>query len=56
MPLLEVTDLHVQLPTRRGWAPVLRGISFTLERGDTLGLIGESGCGKSPGGRALRRL
>ena len=56
MPLLEVTDLHVQLPTRRGWAPVLRGISFTLERGDTLGLIGESGSGKSMVALALMGL
>ena len=56
MPLLEVTDLHVQLPTRRGWAPVLRGISFTLEHGDTLGLIGESGSGKSMVALALMGL
>ena len=56
MPLLEVTDLHVQLPTRRGWAAVLRGISFTLERGDTLGLIGESGSGKSMVALALMGL
>ena len=56
MPLLEVTDLHVQLPSRRGWAPVLRGVSFTLERGDTLGLIGESGSGKSMVALALMGL
>ena len=40
MPLLEVTDLHVQLPTRRGWVAVLRGSSFTLQRGDRLELSG----------------
>ena len=56
MPLLEVTDLHVQLPTRRGWVAVLRGISFTLQRGDTLGLIGESGSGKSMVALALMGL
>ncbi len=56
MPLLEVTDLHVHLPTRRGWAAVLRGISFTLECGDTLGLIGESGSGKSMAALALMGL
>ena len=47
MPLLEVTDLCVTLKTSRGPAEALRGISFALERGQTLGLIGESGCGKS---------
>jgi peptide/nickel transport system ATP-binding protein len=45
--LLEVTDLRVSLPTPRGAAEALRGVSFALERGDTVGLIGESGCGKS---------
>jgi len=47
MPLLEVKDLSVQLQTHRGPAYAVRNISFTLERGDTLGLVGESGCGKS---------
>ena len=47
MPLLEVTDLHVRLNTPRGPADAVRGIGFTLERGETLGIIGESGCGKS---------
>ena len=47
MPLLEVQNLGVQLQTQRGPAAAVRGVSFTLERGATLGLIGESGCGKS---------
>ena len=47
MPLLEVDDLHVQLQTQRGPAEAVRGIGFTLERGETLGIVGESGCGKS---------
>ncbi len=47
MPLLEVTDLHVALQTQRGHAEAVRGISFTLERGETMGIVGESGCGKS---------
>ena len=46
-PLLEVTGLRVTLPTARGTAEALRGIDLRLERGGTLGLIGESGCGKS---------
>jgi len=46
-PLLEVRDLRVRLPTSRGPADALRGVSFELASGATLGLIGESGCGKS---------
>ena len=45
--LLEVDGLHVTLPTHRGAVRALRGVSFALARGQTLGLIGESGCGKS---------
>lgn len=47
MPLLEVNDLHIGLQTQRGPAEAVRGISFSLERGQTLGIVGESGCGKS---------
>jgi len=47
VPLLDVQDLRVALPTARGPVEALRGVSFTLERGQTLGLIGESGSGKS---------
>ena len=47
VPLLEVENLRVSLPTARGPVEALRGVSFSLDRGQTLGLIGESGSGKS---------
>ena len=47
MALLEVNNLSVRLQTHRGPANAVRDVSFSLERGGTLGLIGESGCGKS---------
>ena len=55
-PLLAVADLRVTLATPRGPADALRGISFAIERGQTLGLIGESGCGKSITALALMGL
>jgi peptide/nickel transport system ATP-binding protein len=55
-PLLEVHDLGVTLPTAQGRLAALRGVSFTLERGATLGLVGESGCGKSMTALALMGL
>jgi peptide/nickel transport system ATP-binding protein len=54
--LLEVTDLRVTLHTARGPADALRGVNFALQRGDTVGLIGESGCGKSITALALMGL
>lgn len=56
MPLIEVTNLHVAMRTYRGTAAAVRNISFSLERGDTLGLVGESGCGKSMTALALMGL
>jgi peptide/nickel transport system ATP-binding protein len=51
-----VKDLRVGLPTARGWAQALRGVSFSMAKGQTLGLIGESGCGKSLTALALMGL
>ncbi len=55
-PLLAVTDLRVTLNTARGPADALRGIDLQLARGATLGLIGESGCGKSMTAMAIMGL
>ncbi|MGZ5845890.1 MAG: ABC transporter ATP-binding protein [Ramlibacter sp.] len=56
MPLLEVSHLDIVLQTQRGPARAVRDVSFTLERGQTLGLVGESGCGKSITALALLGL
>ena len=55
-PLLEVDNLRVRLNTSRGPSDAVRGVSFSLARGGTLGLIGESGCGKSVTAMALMGL
>jgi peptide/nickel transport system ATP-binding protein len=46
-PLLALHDVQVEFRTRNGVAKVLDGINFTLGRAETLGIVGESGCGKS---------
>ena len=55
-PLLTVANLRVTLNTARGPADALRGIDLQLERGAALGLIGESGCGKSMTAMAIMGL
>ena len=55
-PLLALDDLRVTLATPRGPVQALRGVSFAIDRGQTLGLIGESGCGKSLTALALMGL
>ncbi len=56
MSLLEVSNLHVALQTQRGRVDAVRQVNFALQRGETLGLIGESGCGKSITAMALLGL
>jgi peptide/nickel transport system ATP-binding protein len=55
-PLLSVQNVHAFLSTLRGSIRVVDGISFILEHGKTLGLVGESGCGKSMLARTLMGL
>jgi len=63
-PLLDVRGLEVHFPVfkgsffrrRSGEVRAVDGVSFHVDRGETLGLVGESGCGKSTTGRALMRL
>jgi peptide/nickel transport system ATP-binding protein len=52
-PLLAVEDLHVLFHKGSTTVQAVAGISFTMRRGETLGLVGESGCGKSTTGRAI---
>src|SRR6266404_2757220 len=62
-PLLEVQGLKKHFPIRQGvfsrvsdYVYAVDGVSFHIERGETLGLVGESGCGKSTVGRTLLKL
>ncbi len=63
-PLVELDDLRVWFPIKQGVlldrhvgdVKAVDGVSLTIQRGETLGLVGESGCGKSTVGRAMLRL
>ena len=61
--LLEVKDLHTWFPASRNifgkvlsWTKAVNGVSFTVKKGETMGLVGESGCGKTTLGRTILRL
>ncbi len=55
-PILEVKDLCKYFKTKKGLLQAVDHVSFALERGRTLGIVGESGCGKSTVGRTILRL
>jgi ABC-type microcin C transport system duplicated ATPase subunit YejF len=55
-PLLEVSGLHTSFATRDGIVRAVDGISFTVDRGEIMGLVGESGCGKSVTSLSIMRL
>ncbi|MEG0754227.1 MAG: ATP-binding cassette domain-containing protein [Angelakisella sp.] len=54
--ILEVRNLKKYFKTSKGMLHAVDDVSFTIERGRTLGIVGESGCGKSTTGRAILRL
>jgi peptide/nickel transport system ATP-binding protein len=56
MALLEVKDLKVHFKIQDGWVKAVDGVSFAIDTGETLGLVGESGCGKTTAAYAITQL
>jgi peptide/nickel transport system ATP-binding protein len=56
MALLEVKDLHTFFTTKRGTVKAVNGVSYSVEAGRTLGIVGESGCGKSVSAMSILKL
>ena len=54
--ILRVEDLHVEIKTHHGLVKAVRGVDFYLKKGETLAIVGESGCGKSISVKATMRL
>ncbi|MGL4646893.1 MAG: ATP-binding cassette domain-containing protein, partial [Cetobacterium sp.] len=54
--ILEVRNLKKYFNTPKGLLHAVDGVTFSIERGKTLGVVGESGCGKSTTGRVVLRL
>ena len=55
-PILQVKNLSTAFRTDRGWLKAIDGISFEVRRGEILGIVGESGCGKSVTSQSIMRL
>ena len=56
MTLLEVKDLKVHFKIQNGWVKAVDGVSFSIDSGETMGLVGESGCGKTTAAYAITQL
>ncbi|MEW6618417.1 MAG: ABC transporter ATP-binding protein [bacterium] len=56
MQILEIKDLNVQYKTSRGCVKAVDGVSFGLKKGEAIGLVGESGCGKTSVAMAIMKL
>jgi peptide/nickel transport system ATP-binding protein len=54
--LLTIKDLRIQFPTRNGYVTAVDEVSFSLKRGEVVGIVGESGCGKSVTALSITRL
>ncbi len=55
-PLLQVDNLKTHFNTASGIAKAVDGVTFSLDSGETLGIVGESGCGKSVTSNSIMRL